>query len=825
LTEVRVAVPRLPSGVAGAFTVALAWAAGCVPSAPAVAPPLPRAASNVRELPARPPVAVIAREGDPRGAVAVAILTAGVDEAAGPRVPVSLAAVAEARLAAAGIHDVTVAPTWDGFRIRALLPEGGDGTPVIRAVRAALLTPIASSGVELEAVRRKLAALARRPLTDAALADAARCVDEPALPDGADATGSSLDSLERWRGAAHGLGRVVFGITASPAVVDRMTSVMLGEPVWPAGAPVTRHTLGSTAGPLRVYDAAADVPAASARVTVVAHTATPSVATAAARALGDARGPLTERLRALDMPGALRDVTAGAQASGGCVAVTIDVAHVDPHPSAEAAGALATAVAIARQEVRLSVLTAAPATAPLGNAGEAEDPRLAADLAAWWGLMEATGVGPPEASTDSVSVGLGSGAEPPGDPAAPQRWLEHEVDQANLALETRAVDARSAVERGQGAFWILIGSPCGTLMEGDADAGLSALAVSALAEQARPAARDRGAELSEWVSTDGVGLLLRVRPRTGEAPLALARRAADAAGAALLSGSLEAAALAKARAILMTASQDEAARSFSALAEALIPGHPSWSLPVGTGRGLEAWSDGAVASRLAALRRGPLRVAVLGNDDEGQTQAAIQSIDRWVRHPPGSPRSCPVLAPPASPRPGTYAVPAAATAAAWIALPLPRGPDAVDARDAALVVAAALDGPDGLLARALSSGLASSWSARVVGPRDVPALVVRVEAPAHTLDAAVAQTRALLDRVRHGTMTDADRTRAATQLSERNLAASLTQRGRVVRLWRDDSGAPRVPPLDALHRFAADVMRDEALIMVASRPPPAKAAP
>ena len=90
-----------------AYLTLVSCLAPSTPPVRAPSPPLP----NVRALPERPSVAVVVREGDPRAAIAVAVLTAGAFDAAGPRVPVALAAVTEARLATAGLTDVSVAAT------------------------------------------------------------------------------------------------------------------------------------------------------------------------------------------------------------------------------------------------------------------------------------------------------------------------------------------------------------------------------------------------------------------------------------------------------------------------------------------------------------------------------------------------------------------------------------------------------------------------------------------------------------------------------------------------------------------------------------------
>ena len=107
------------------------------------------------------------------------------------------------------------------------------------------------------------------------------------------------------------------------------------------------------------------------------------------------------------------------------------------------------------------------------------------------------------------------------------------------------------------------------------------------------------------------------------------------------------------------------------------------------------------------------------------------------------------------------------------------------------------------------------------------ALVVRVSSVEGTLDAAVAEVRAVLDRVREGSLTEADRNRATLALAASDLAASIDPKGRLVALWnghvRGGTGQPpfatRVPSLAVLRAFAASTLQNQALVIVASRPP------
>jgi hypothetical protein len=270
-----------------------------------------------------------------------------------------------------------------------------------------------------------------------------------------------------------------------------------------------------------------------------------------------------------------------------------------------------------------------------------------------------------------------------------------------------------------------------------------------------------------------------------------------------------------ARASLLSRDGSRDGRVLASLGSALAPGHPSWLAPFGTVDGVGRSSDEALLVRASAIRSGPLRVAVIANADAAQADATVKAADRWVARRPNEVRACaPATAPVA--RPGTYAIdvepgsPSEATLAIAIAA-------TDDARRGAQWIAAALDGPDGLLARALGeSGLARSWSASAIGAPRAPALVVRVVSSNAQLDAAVAQTRVLLDRLRQNGLSEADRTRANEIRARTELATSLDPRARLLALWRGDR-ASTAPTADAIKAFAS-TLRDADLVIVAARP-------
>jgi hypothetical protein len=773
----------------------------------------------------RPPLAVVAREGDAKGAVAFAVTTAGVAPDRGAMAAVTLAALVEARLAIRGV-EATAVGGWDGWRLRALVDSPADMARVVDAVRVALLTPVASDEPALAAVARKAGALARRPLPDPGLGDVAQCTGEAYAT--RDAAAPQPSELEAWRRAAHGLGRVAIATVGNPSLADAAAQVLARAPIWPLAASIPSAPWPGSNGPTLVYGASGDVEAGAARIVVTARTATAERAVAVAPALGDPRGPLVSRLSALDAPGRVRSVVATAHVDGGCLAAVIELAARDL--TTDGPTRIATAAALARQELAVEIADgAAPRDLGREITERAADPRDAAERAAWWSLAgRHAGVSDGEPSM-AIAVGLAAPRDAPN-PVGGGDAIRAEIDRATLAWHAPVVETRTFVERGQGEAWVLLASPCGTGPESNADAGIGAAVAMAATAQAASGARD--ARFEPFVGTEGIGVLAHGPARPGESPQAHARRLADGAARAFAADAIEPERAAQARVALLSRAAEIDSRALGTLASALAPSHPSWLVPQGTLFGLAGVSDESVAVRAAAVRAGPLRVAVLANVDAAQAEAAVRAVDRWIARRPGESRTCPATALASPPRAGTYAVDSPIGAPSEVLLGVPLPPGDAPSRTAATWIGAMLDGADGLLAHSLGAdtaggALAQQWSAVVLGAPQTSALVIRLVAPDATIDAAVAQVRGLLDRLRRGALRDEDRAKAAGAIARARLAASLDPRERVVDLWRGEAPTA-APSLDDLRAFAGAMLRDEALVIVASRPPrptPDKPAP
>jgi hypothetical protein len=857
-----------------AFAATALAAGACGGAKPASAPASSRAAAallpDVRLAKDRPPVVLVAREGDPSSAIAVAVTTSGLEgNDEDPEPAVALAGVVEARLAAKNLAPVVV-PSWSGFRAAVLVATPDAAPATTDLVREALTAPVDEKDVA--AAKKKLLALAARPLRDASLARWARCVGSPhALPQRAGKSGEDLSAvrLERWRAAAHGLGRVAIAVAAPAAMAESVATAIARGPAWRAGAPPPAASPSQGAIDVDVYEAASEMSGATV-VHATLDVGTGSDAVTTAEALGDPHGPLASRLAALDLPFRLREVTGTAEPRGGCVGIVLEAAPslaatptsaTGTSPS-DLAARVADAVALVHVEAQVHLAEGSSGLDGRTLARRAGDAREAAERAAWWGLADAwlaptstaststsTSTSASTSSTPSTiamrgSVALGlplrRGSTPTAEGAIePSRdVLTAAVQRATLSWQKPVAEGRVRVEPGQGETWVLLASPCGTEGESDADAGLTALFTVAAAEMAKSSPEAR---VEPWIVPDGAGLLVHGPALPGESGAAQARRLADVVGRSFASDPVALSAVSRARAELLRHDARGDGPALGVVASAGAPGHASGFLAAGGEDRLARSADSAVLGRAQALRAGPLRVAVLANVDAAQGDAALRAADRWIDRRVGDARACRASTAPSAPRPGTYAVEPRNGAApeAYLAFPFASGDE--KARAAASTVAAALDGDGGLLEKAFGgapaangagNGLARSWSARVVGWPRAPALVVRIVSTQAALDNAVMQARALVDRVKKSGLAAADMERAASALSREALATALDPRARVVATWRGEPIPTAAQPLprgragiEDVRAFAAKHLGEESMVVVAARPARVKVTP
>jgi hypothetical protein len=758
----------------------------------------------------RPRLSVVRRDGDPSAAIAIELRGGDGDE-----LDLALAsAVIGARLEAASFGSVEVIAGTRVARVRALVPQLG-GT-VATQLDAALTKPILKEEPAMAAARRALDAFAARPVADAAIARAARCLDRPTRP--ANAKLPSIDELparaEAARDARIKSDAIVIGAVGSGSVES-------------FGA--TWRTLPPLAGSKVI--APTPPPSGTAVTLSLAHEGGVVVIEGGPRAalpsalptLVDPDGPLALRLRAAD-DFRLRGVSGAARAEGACVVI-----EVEPSPAARLfakdperfAMRAAVALEVARQEAELALesgkaLDDNEAARLAISAGG--DPREAADRAAWWSwpIASPNAIG----SFATLSVPAAAAKSPQVDAesilAALSPKFALAVSRSKLAWTKNEIELRSRLEIGQGALWAALGSPCSVGHEGLADAGLASIAMRALVA-AHATHVDDGVTIEPWTAATGVGLVAHAAPRSGESAARLAHRVGAAVGRAYLASfpAADHLALARAEGLLALSNNALGIDLVRSALRATTPLHPSWVDPSGTVDGVAKVGAESVDLRLATLRSGPLRIAVLANVEDPQSDATARAAERWVPRRPGESRACPVID---SGIVGKGAIhPLSVKAGTGVALAFP-----VDEsqRDAAAHLALVLDGANGRLAETLGVGVATKWEARLVRGVGRHALVILALAPDANVDAVVSRVRALLEKLRGGAIEQADLARADRDRETARIARRLDPRARVVDLFAGElTATPAAIDLTQLRAIAGKVLDEDRVQLVVARLP------
>ena len=406
----------------------------------------------------RPSVALVVREGDPRGAVAAVVVTAASSYAS-----TGLAALVEARLQRAGFAQVASRADRDSFRVRVLVDTKERAAELVNAFQKALAQPVSSG--EMALVARRIASLKRHPFEAPIVASIARCTGELGALASEPVPQSSVSRRSRSArcGSLRGLWRDthLFGAAGNAAFTASVAdAVRSGDSLAEGLVTGNRVAFGRFDRRLRGRGPSCGQRSGHARVS----TRRAETAVATASVVGTAEGALSARLRALSVPFRVLESSATARSRGGCVAVTMETARPARGSGLEEAAALAAK--IARQEIERAQAAIGPGmprarlASSLGYEGAkavraASDPRDAAELAALWSLTT------PASSDDKETLATGLALAPPNldprdpnaDLAGPAQGSTQRFSAAMAQLEkawsTPVLERRERVEPGK----------------------------------------------------------------------------------------------------------------------------------------------------------------------------------------------------------------------------------------------------------------------------------------------------------------------------------------------------------------------------------------
>ncbi|HYP99241.1 MAG TPA: hypothetical protein VER96_11285 [Polyangiaceae bacterium] len=711
---------------------------------------------ELREVDNHPPINLVARLGDPLPAVAFA---SAHDRGAVASVAVS--ALILSRLSARGINDVMSMPTESGIELATLCADKAAARAFIEQVTAALATPVTERDGALRVIQEHLAALRSRSFAGKAEASVAACSGELGLTPGTGVpdvtTPAGRAELESYRQFAFARRASAFAALGSSDFVNAAASELEDVPNWPSGDAADDPWPANDTAEVDGVDGAR-------RLSIALRIADADAALSALRTLSGARAALPSRLRAF-LPGfTLERVAFQARPRGACLRVDLSLPDGEPGVTPKDA---ALAVSLVSEEAHAGV--AAPPRSIEENIIEPNDPRQAAARAAWRALT-----GRKEASAERRAVAV---SVHPAERAAfdgfANTLLALETQPARVPLETRL-----RAEPGQSELWVLLGSPCGTLGESNDNAGQSALALTMAAQEA-----SADVALEPWITTDSVGLLAHAPRLPMESATEQAERVARSLARALSERSAGDS-LATAQGELFAAVGGAPRPGYARLLDALAPERSAWLDPRGTWASLAQANRDSVGARSREILRGPLRVAVLANEDDAQATAASRALERWFAPWRDDARRCQTAAERA-PRSGelTLTVPDSGnTESAYLGLPFPSRLKFEREADA---FTALLNAPRGPLALALSAEhLHASTRAFVIGGGRAAALVIEIHASDDDARKATLEVRRALDRVIASQISNDELAAAQRATAQRALGASLDPRRRIVDLWR-----------------------------------------
>ncbi len=771
----------------------LAWVFAGIGCGPGPDTTVAITAADVRSerLTGRPPLTLVQRAGDPQAGLSMAVRVATSARAAN-----AVGQLVRLRLAASAHANVVVNP--NGLIVSTLLEGPASAAAVLSSWRGSLLTAV--SAREHQSVLEQWRASPPRFAASGPEAELARCSGEMLLSREEAASLPTRAELSAWQSAL-GLADVAFAAVGPPEELKAVRRGVEGLAAWRpsrAGAPASPPE--SAAG--------AWLKAGDEQTLSLGLTGLPAdVATAAVERLGR-RGSVLSRRMAADFPSwEVGSVIAALSPTGGCVRADFRAFGAVP-----SVAAVRRSVAIALDEIRSTLERTERSEWFLTKQVLARSsPDEAAAVAAWQRLhlRGQQAASSPRRGNPTAFVHYTG-------PVTDPKRLDGLSADPLWPPESLSLPSVRRLEPGQGELWVLVASPCGTLAEDAESAGLLALLLRSLA---RDLSGENGVEVEPWITANGAGLLAHAGPvRPDEQPSTQAERVARALAAGLIAPGPSSLSVSEERSLLGREVGGASLPAFWLALRQSTGNHPSWLEPRGSWRGLSQISTRAVELERRRFASGPLRLAIVGNYDEEQIDVAEQRLQSILAGVRTGAASCPP-APELEPVTGRYALesPTATGGSATLVVALPPRSPAGEA--AAQWTAALMNRQGGWLHKALAGpGFVASARARVMGAGARRALVIEIVSLEGQQDAAAAQVRGLLERLRTGAASEADFRWASRHFDAERRRRLLSPRARIVDLWR---GEPREaePSLDLLRAFHARAFQPGREILVLSSAP------
>jgi hypothetical protein len=700
-----------------------------------------------------PTLQSIAREGDPSGAVSLAIQTASSREAIG------LGGLLRARLSTRkpdwlGVHSL-------GVTVTRFARTADEAEQFLLEVKRALERPVTASDGVGDAVRLLLdEERSHRP----SASNVEACWGVLGT-DMADLGPMDVAEVEDIR-ARVGSRRVGLGALGTREI--REAAGRAQRTGWSTGTEVDPPS--KTSSPWTVREGPATL------VRVAVQTPRVGEALAVAKALADDMHPLRAKVEALARRFKFQDAHVTIDPGGACVGITLVQAD---EPGRAPVDTLAQVLLAAETELKMA-LDGSRATDDLALSILApESPLEAVSLAAWTAA--------PMRLRDREVWLREAVVSPTANITAEQ--LERSVSHAISSSPREELGLRRRAEIGQPESWLLLASSCGLGSETAEEAGFRAATVEALA---LGFSGNEGVTLEPWYGPEGVGLMAHARRQRGESARSHALRLARRTAMALWGRPVDGRDVARARAELLAKIGEDPARK---LALTVLGGeHPSLLDARGQSASLGRLSSLDVEEVRGELAAEPLRAAFLDSADSDQSAAVLEGLHSWFRVGGPSPVACRTSKPLAAP-PGLWRIASASAsvqASRWLGMAT-QGPV-----EGGLALEYLLGRKGGYLEQALGV-VPAHFEVGYWGGEAGGALVVRVTGEPWVLDSALGTVRAQMDRLSQTGISAVERKMLAKRYREGLLQRSLSPRGRAIDLWKGEPPPEFVPELVAPH--------------------------
>ncbi len=704
---------------------------------------------------ASPTFQLIERQGDPAGAISLAMAVPG-----GSRNALIIMALMSSRLEAAGFHELELRPSALGFVASTEVKNKAEVIGFVKATNSALTENVKAASQAMQRVKALLAAVSSEQGRARLKVDSDLFFSD-SFCGGALGSDTPKETIQTWgtvKVSAVGKllqlssqsQRVGFGILGTPELLTALDS--LEGLTWPSSGS-SRADSWPEHQELKFSHSTSDV-----EVAIEVLTTDVASALSAAEALNHNQHSLRDRLRRLPESYEVIRTSVSLRPSGACLALHLSANGKSISGSSGTHAALTLGVDELKRTLAETQQYGAEARALLTPA-RAQD---AAAISSWIALQDSQA----KKKTQFRVLASGSALQNKVIP------LQKALSAQHKKWESLHVAFSAYQEIGQAESYMLLASPCGARGDENESAGLRALSLLSLAADF---SGKNGVALEPWIDQNGLGLLAHAAPRPEETAEQFGGRIARALASAFAGPALDGRDVANMRMRqLQNIGSDPGVEMITTL---LSSGHLGMLAPEGLERTVAQLSTWDVERTRGDMLSEPLRAIYVSNRPDEQAAQAQIALNEWLEPVRGATTACPMPTPePVAARQWQIeTVSKQVQPGAFIGVWAPAS------RRLGFALAYLLNRSGGYLESVLAgTSFATGAKARWLGGSSFGGLFIALRGDQTELADATQQTRALLVRLANQGITEKDIEILQTEQKRRNALIQRSPQGRLI---------------------------------------------